>query len=275
MRVNLLILSVVVIMSIEVYGSEEHEETRESLENQILNIEKQTKEIRKKIEHVLKKAKADSANYGEYISDYKKHSTGLKNERDSLRAMAATLSERRDSLYEHANMILLKSENVRKQSNQIQNLVRKNCLELIDSLIPMKVFNIDKQISALRFLEGEMNSGTVSSVEGLERYWQIVAQIEEASQKIESWTGTAPEKTIKGEVTFLRLGFVWLACINKDNTCGFVWDIEKRKWEPVQNNESLRNIDIAVKLSAGKTAPELVALPFNVKFNIIKAEEKQ
>jgi hypothetical protein len=124
-------------------------------------------------------------------------------------------------------------------------------------------FNIEREISALRFLSGEIEAGTVDAVEGMERYYQIVRKIESQAQLIEAWSGASPDSRLSGDVSFLRLGFVWLACVNADNTAALLWDEADSAWQPVDNITRMQFIRDAIALVNGKAAPHLIALPFD------------
>jgi hypothetical protein len=146
---------------------------------------------------------------------------------------------------------------------------------LLDTLGVYEHFNISKQISALKFLEGEIAAGTITIAEGLERYWQIVSQIEQASFRIETWTGASPVSEVHGDVTFLRMGFVWLACIGNDNTTAFTYNSEQKKFNIVKNKEQTAAIHKAIKLTSGMAAPQLIALPFRIDLTSLRGDKYQ
>jgi len=222
-------------------------------------------DTRKKIEHERKKLASDSASYAAYLKEYAARDERLLAERDSLAALAARLVRGRDSVAENEDEAVVRRESYVRQSAAILASLQAHCGELLDSLEPLGIFNIRKHISALRFLQGEIAAGTVGAAEGLERYRQIVAQLEQASQRIETWEGTSPVPALRGEVRFLRLGFVWLACAGGASPTAYLYDTHTMKWNPVAGDARVAAIDKAIKLSTGMAAPQLVALPAELR----------
>jgi hypothetical protein len=77
---------------------------------------------------------------------------------------------------------------------------------------------------------------------------------------------------MKGEVTFLRLGFVWLACVNSDNTAALFWNVGNASWETVSDQQQILAVRKAIDLVAGKAAPQLIALPFKHPVQSVSTE---
>ncbi|MDG5813634.1 DUF3450 family protein [Chitinispirillales bacterium ANBcel5] len=268
MRIKLaLTVSFTLLFSLFVKG-----EDSEAILSQIRDYQSKTEEIRKKITHEQQKATADSIAFSEYVTDYENRALSLQQERDSLNALVERLNERRGSLEAQSGVIQARSTNYRAQTRSLLHAIRDNCRQFHDSLQHLALFNMDRQLHALRFLEGELAAGTVDAVEGLERYWQIVGQIEQASQKIETWSGSSPHAAVSGEVTFLRLRFVWLAFINNDNSKGYLWDSSNDEWSMIENASDIVEIREASNLISGSAAPRLVKLPFS---HTISATEKE
>jgi hypothetical protein len=259
-------VSVVFLLAIA-SSSLPHDLTEEikSLKSDITTFRARIDETRKNIASISSKAKADSLSYSRYLQESQVRSGKLTAERDSLIALSNSLQNRRDSLMSAADAASLLTVSYKRQTDNATAELRASCMELITVLEPFALYNISKQISALRFLEGELSAGTIEAAEGLERYWQIASQIEKASQKIETWTGPSPVQSIKGEARFLRLGFIWLACIDNNNTGAFLWNSTDGDWAPVNQEEQITTITKAIKLSTGMAAPQLVALPVSLK----------
>ncbi|MBN1603714.1 MAG: DUF3450 family protein [Chitinispirillaceae bacterium] len=244
-----------------------HDKTEEvkTLKSEIAVYQSKIDETRKNTDLMRSKATADSLSYVRYLQESQERSRKLAAERDSLTVLAGFLQNKRDSLIAVAEASALLIDSYKRQTGTALGELRASCRNLTALLEPFAVFNISKQISALRFLDGELSAGTIEATEGLERYWQIVSQIEKSSQKIEMWTAPSPVRSIKGEARFLRLGFVWLACIDNSSTHALLWNPACGVWDSVNHEEQVNAINKAVQLCTGMAAPQLVALPVSLK----------
>lgn len=255
--------------------AQEHDAEMADLRSQIESYKSKVRDIRSKIGNETAKATADSLSYAAYINDLSGRSGRIRDERDSLLVLADKLRHRRDSLaHTEAAQNQQRISSVNRQKAFLTDL-RGKCAQLIDTLEVFEPFNIKKQINALRFLEGELAAGTVSAAEGLERYWQIVSQLETASYRIESWSGDAPVPALKGDVRFLRMGFVWLASAGDDNAPVFVYNAKQQKWAEVKNLEKATSVRKAVQVANGMASPQLVLLPVNLTLELAHEEAGQ
>jgi Skp family chaperone for outer membrane proteins len=255
------------VLCIGVAHADDHADATASLKKEIAAFRTKTATIRKNIEHEKKKAAADSLSYAACLREQADRSDRLKAERDSLQKFSLLLQHRRDSLTETGAATALQKQSLARRGAHLLAALQANCRQLIDSLTPFSVYHIDRQIAALNFLEGEITSGTVTASEGIERYWRIVSQIEQASSGIECWNGTSPVAAVKGETRFIRMGFVWLACTANDNSGAFLYNARNKKWEPVNDGDGAAAIHKAIQLATGAATPQLVALPVNVPLN--------
>lgn len=245
--------------------AEELEVSIASIKTEINDYKSKTDEIKKKIKHEKEKALSDSSSYLAYLDEYNTNLNRMKAERDSLLVLSQRLQDRRDSLGSEEVTVNLRKESIVVQNKNILSGLQIHCKQLIDTLASYEPYNAGRLISALKFLEGELVSGTINAPEGIERYWQIVSQIEQASQKIEVWKGASPVSALKGDVQFIRMGFIWLACVGNESSSAFIYNKHIEKWELVKNDEQVTSICQAVKLSTGMASPQLVALPIAVE----------
>ncbi|KMQ49808.1 hypothetical protein CHISP_3272 [Chitinispirillum alkaliphilum] len=231
-------------------------------------------EIRKKIDHTNQKAHQDSVAFAQYVTDHEERARRLSSETDSLSALIKRLNSTRDSLEARVAASDVQTGNYRAQSRNLLRAIGSNCKELIDSLGHLSMFNADNLVSALKFLEGEISAGSVGAVEALERYWQIVTQIENASQRIETWSGPAPVPSVQGDFTWLRIGFVWVGCVSNDGNTGYMWQNDTEEWVQIESLVQLSSISKAARLTSGMAAPELVSIPFNHLIRIAGEQEE-
>ncbi|MFP4417656.1 MAG: DUF3450 family protein [Chitinispirillaceae bacterium] len=265
-------LSLIALLTATAAVTQEHDTEMANLRSQIESYKSKVRDVRAKIDHETTKAAADSSSYAAYVSEHSRRSGRIRNERDSLLVLAEKLRHRRDSLaHTEAALDQQRVSSVNQQKILLTDL-REKCSQLIDTLGAFEPFNIRRQISALRFLESEITAATVSAAEGLERYWNIVSQIESASSRIESWSGDAPVPALKGDVRFLRMGFVWLACVGGDNAPVFVYYPKQQTWEELDDLEKAASVRKAVQVANGMTSPQLVSLPVNL--TLVPAHEE-
>lgn len=246
----------------------------DEIRKEIKELQAKTSEVREKIKQTEEKASKDSASYAEYLFENRKRVQLLSAEKDSLSGLVKKLDEKRTEIVASSEVIEMRKGNYKALVSSVLLNVVKSCKEMQDYLVKYKQFNIERQIDALGFLAVELTSGTVDVVEGVERYYQIIKQLEKYSEETEVWRGKAPGGLLKGEVSYLRLGMVWLGCINADNTKALIWDNKESKWFELDNSGQLLNIRMAVDLVSGSAAPQLVALPFSHDFVVIKTGDE-
>lgn len=264
----------IAVLTFQISAADPHEMQMEEMRKEIRLLQGKTEEIKEKIKNTEEKAAKDSVSYEEYLQESSKRVEQLAEERDSLFGLVALLDEKRAEIENSSETLEMRKVNYRALGNSVLGSVIRSCKEMQEYLEKYKQFNIDRELSALQFLAGELSSGAVDAIEGIERYYQIVKQMEKHSEGTEVWRGKAPGGLLKGEVSYLRLGFVWLACINAENTKGLIWDTRESKWKILENSVQLLNIRKAVDLVSGSAAPQLVALPFSHDLVVKKAGEK-
>lgn len=263
MRLRRVLQIIILIAPAIIHGIDEHEVQMEQMRKEIRELESKTSEIKKKLEHTRKKATQDSASYQKFILEHSQRVERLAAEYDSIKNLVGQLEQKRTALEDKSASTEKMRNNFLLLASSVSEVIADNCERVTLMLENLKKYNIDRQISALRFLSGEIKAGTVDAIEGMERYYQIIQQIEKQSQVAETWTGPSPSTILQGNVTYLRLGFFWLACINADNSAALLWDDNTDTWKPVENTNHLLAIRDAVSLIAGRSAPKLIGLPFN------------
>ena len=262
----------IVLLIAATLSADEHDEEMAVLRSQIDSYTAKLKDVRAKIEHETAKAAVDSISYAAFLEDVSARTARIREERDSLLVMAEKLRHNRDSLSGMEDLLNRKEQSVALKQTAFLKDLRKHCRQLIDSLRPFEPFNLTKQIGALRFLEGEIAAATVGAAEGLERYWQIVAQIEQASHRIETWNGASPIPAHKADVAFLRMGFVWLACVGGDTSPAFVYSARKQSWEELKDSEKTAAVRKAVRVASGMASPQLTPLPVKLDLQPVAVE---
>jgi hypothetical protein len=263
MNISTVIPPVLLFLRIIAYAEDQHIVEIRQMKKEIAALKSKTAEVYKEIEHVNTKAGKDSISFQSFISDHSTQIDLLNGELDSVKLLIRQLEATRGMLEDKNSKTEQNRKNFRYLTSAVSAAVAKNCTKLVQELEHLKIFNIERQLSALRFLSGEIKAGTVDAIEGIERYYQVVMQIEKQSRTTESWTGPAPNSMLKGEVSYIRVGFIWLACITADNTAALLWDAHSKNWIAVKNSTYLSAVRDAVSLSAGRAAPKLIGLPFN------------
>ena len=275
MQVRYLFSLLAILLSMSISVADYHESEIVSLQKEIGEYETKIEELRNRINHTENKAKSDSSAYEVYINDHRDLYNRMQAERDSLSAITKSLIDKQKALEIDQEKIKIQGDNFSSLSTGLMRKFKLDCDMLLDSLQSLQIFNMGRQISALEFLRGEIATETIDPVEGLERYYQITRQINEKSGQVETWIAPSPVSSFGGDVAYLRLGFIWLACINNDDTAGFFWDSDEHKWLNITDTADLLHIRKAINLAAGKTAPQLISLPFDRSFTIEKQGDSQ
>lgn len=232
------------------------------LRREIKQVQAKTKELRKKIAFTRQKTKDDQVAYQKHLTSVKKRNVRMVTERDSLSGLVKALEEERRKLAEEAETDDLQRTHFDGMSSSLKSRVLRHLNRTGDALANLKIFNIDKQKDALAFLSGELSSGVVDPVEALERYYQVIRQLEQEAQEVDFWQSEAPQGSgLQGKVSMMRMGFVWLACLSADASRGALWDQQEERWIEMKEGDVVK-LQKAMETAAGKAAPQLVPLPF-------------
>ena len=263
----------VVPLSFSVVTAQDHDAEMATLKKEIAAIRAKTGSLQARIGNEQKKAAADSASYAAYVTERQVRLKRLEAERDSLRQFSRVMRDRRDSLAAGIEAARMRKESLENTTTRLRKALQKQCEVLIDSLESFAVYNVSREVSALRFLAGEIKAGTVTDAEALERIRQVVCRVEEAAGKIETWNGASPVASVKGEMRFLRIGLVWVACAAVDNSVVFAYNAEENKWDRVEKGSAADAVREAVATATGMTAPKLAVLPVAVPLAVAAAKE--
>jgi hypothetical protein len=214
-------------------------------------------------------AKTDQVNsFRSYLQSEAAHKAQFQAQNDSLEKDIAEAEKRAASLKESVAKRKMSGEAADNQVEEMRLGLLESCNDLkkfYDSLPPG---NIRAASTTLEFLESELESRTVTVSEALERYCQILGNIDDAEYSIETYVGVSPVREISSQAYFVRIGLVYLAVVSEEGRDAFVWVPARGSWQPVNDVYSKAALWDAVRIRDHKIVPNIVSLPFYCHVNV-------
>jgi hypothetical protein len=127
----------------------------------------------------------------------------------------------------------------------------------------------DAKVNALAFLQSELTTKNIDNVEGIQRFFQIVNDLEELTGSIQIASGPSPVPELRGTVYRLRIGTLFEAAVDAQGNNYALWagvdSTGGTVWTTGSENAVAAGILNAINIREGKSLPSLVELPFSNK----------
>ncbi|MBD3240642.1 MAG: DUF3450 family protein [Chitinivibrionales bacterium] len=240
--------------------------TDEELRNEIRELEARIAETDKQIEAVRREEENERREFEQYRARHAQRLAEQRAEVDTLKQTHAHQQQRADSLAEAiADLRKAKQEQARR-GRVLASRLEAYCDSVSAVVASMPPGNSKAQLDAVAFLRGELAAGAVDNIEALERLWQILDALSSAAQAVEVYNGPSPVTDIAGQVDYVRLGHVYLACVDQAGEAGALWipaADSAGEWRRIRDVARLQSLRQAVRIRQGGAVPELVDLPFD------------
>lgn len=244
-------------------GADEYPELR----REIQEWERKIADTEKKIASVKGRAAQDKEEFQAYRARHRQYRSEQKALLDSLRRDHTGLREVADSLTASLQTLRMRQDEYDRRQEAFRRRLVGACREVarfVDSLPPG---NVDAQRKALEFLRSELASKSASTIEGLERLWQIVLRLADDAEALEVYSGASPLEGAADHGYFVRIGFAYLAFVNEEGSSAALWipagDSLSARWVELERQSKIASLHQAVRIRQGKTVPEIIGLPMH------------
>jgi hypothetical protein len=237
------------------------------LKDELGNWQEKIKDIKKQIRKQEEETRQSKLAFGKYQKRDARYRSGLAAQVDSLRKDKERFAKSCDSLATRTGILKKNGKHFDLQQERLREMLTGFCDKLKALIAALPPSNIHSQAASVDFLKGELETRTVTESEALERIWQILKTLSDASQTMDVYAGAPPSQAFTGQTFFIRLGFAYLAAVQENGENGAIWVMDKNNplghWRAVEGEKQRLALWKAVQVNQRKIIPELVPLPFN------------
>ena len=239
----------------------------DDIDAEIGRIRKELASIVAEKRQVREKAGKDFEEHSAYLKTIRQRFSSIRNAIDSLNDLQIVEKERNDSL---AGAIR-EEVSRQRQYDLLQDSFRARlvqlCRQFMDEAEKLPPLSSGSTVNALAFLQSELKTKSVDNVEGLQRLFQILNDMEELTGSIQIASGPSPVPELRGTVYRLRIGTLFEAAVDAQGSNYALWtgsdSTGNGEWTTGSDNETASALLNAVNIREGKSLPSLVELPFS------------
>jgi len=260
-------LAVLIVSWTSAIGMVQGAENGES-DIELLRLKKELAQVRQERQKVREDAKRDKKDFAEYQQRFADKKASLSAETDSVKRVASAFEAAADSLAGLASAFDLQKKQYELLQDRFKDRLASACGRLIAiaKIYPPSV--LKQCLGSLSFLLSDCTAKTIDNAEGLHRLAQIVQNMEEYSQSIQTGQETSPPPILRGAALMLRIGTVFEAVTDEDGKIGAIWlgndSAGQPQWRIITNATQCAAILKAINIRDSKALPEFVDLPYLV-----------
>ncbi len=233
-------------------------------EAEINRLKKEMAQLRIERQRVKETVAREKKEFAEYRERTALRKAAAAAEIDSIRRLAGSLERNRDSLEALIETLNANKKNAELSRARFRDRLIASCKTLHNAALRFPPSVSRQSIGALTFLINDCTAGNIDAIEGLQRLVQIIRNLEEAGQTIQTGQVASEVPQIRGAVSMLRIGAVFEAVIDEDGKKAAVWqsgDFIRPAWTPVDAQDAAM-IFKAIAIRENKAMPSFVPLPF-------------
>lgn len=215
--------------------------------------------ISEKIASTKSESTTDLQDAERYRKSYASEFARLQKEHAELSEEKMNLSHSSDSLARSISMTQNKTRELELRQRSFNSSLAETILLYSSALREFPAPLLTKEKESLIFLHKEVSSNTISSIEGIERLWEVIKSINKERLTIDVWQAISAWENITGQVHYLRIGYSWLGMVNENGTVGALWN--GSEWKALTNPSQVTNLRTAVNVRTGNAIPALVQIP--------------
>ncbi|MGM0461112.1 MAG: DUF3450 family protein [Fibrobacterota bacterium] len=222
-------------------------------EEKITVLTEKTTETRRKTEEAQERFSTFESRHDSIMSHgYDRHDSlktalqSMENQKDSLKALTAQVGREISAL----------SYGKRRFFEELSRSVSRS----VDDFSSLPDVAVESHIRDLTALNQDISDRSVSLENALERYWNTLGSISQKRFEIENWSGRSRYEGIDGTAFYLRIGYVYVACVNEAGTAGAYWDYTKNDWNAIEDPALVANIKSAIEMREGREIPNIIPL---------------
>jgi hypothetical protein len=242
---------------------------KSDIDNEINRIRRELTAITAQRREVKENTKKDYKEHSDYLGTIQLRFKSIRADIDSLEKQKVSVRLQNDSLG-----ALLRTETARQHQYDLAQASFRNRLvalcgsytALAETTPPMSVKTFT---TALAFLKSELVGKNIDNIEGLQRLFQIVKDLDDQTAGIQIASGPSPVPDIRGTVYRLRLGTFYEAIVDAQGLNYALWGgidtAGSEQWTVLHDADGASGILDAVNIREGKKVPSFARLPFPTK----------
>jgi hypothetical protein len=236
--------------------------------NYDLDISRLKKEIaqvrteRQRLQEDISRDKNEFTSYQERTASRKQ---GYAAETDSIRGLIVSFERKKDSLDAFIGSLEQKKRNFDLLKERFREHIAEACEKLVNAIkkYPPAVFRPAN--GALTFLLNDCAAKNIDNREALQRFVQILRNLDESTLSIQTGQEASPVPAIKGNASMLRIGSIFEAVVDEDGKNAAVWqggEAGTPGWRVLSDVESAGQISKAIAIRESKSMPAFIVLPW-------------
>jgi hypothetical protein len=189
-------------------------------------------------------------------------------ETDSVRRLAASVERQKDSIEAFTADLEVKQKNFDLLKERFRDHIVTACKKIMDGIGRCPPSLSRPLAAALAFLANDCTSKNIDNIEALQRFVQILRNLDDATLSIQTGQETSALPQIKGNASMLRIGAVFEAVVDEDAKNAAVWiggDSAAGGWRAVSDAESVGSISRAIAVREGKSLPAFLPIPWGTQ----------
>jgi hypothetical protein len=236
----------------------------EEIDDEIIRLRKELSRQQIECQRVRSDIEKEKKDFKAYTADTEQRVKRTMAEIDSLKLDIARASRKSDSLEAQIESFHLTQQQIDKlQSGTRQGLINA-CVEIervVKNFPPLTAVPLTASVSLLK---SDLNQKTIDNIEGANRLYTILSQVEEASGSIQVSQENSPTADIRGSVYRVRLGSFFEAVVDEKGEKAALFKGYDSHGEPkwqLTDAQVASAIRTAAVVRDGKALPTFVKLP--------------
>jgi hypothetical protein len=234
-------------------------------EHDINRLKKEIGQVKTERQRLREDIARDNAEFALYQERTAVRKKSYISETDSVRRVIATFGRKTDSLDAYIIDIELKKKNYDLLKTRFREHIAKACDKLLGAVKKYPPAVSRPAVGALTFLLNDCAAKNIDNIEALQRFIQIVRNLDEATLSVQTGQEASPAPSIRGTATMLRIGSVFEAFVDEDGKNAAVWhgsETGESGWLAISNTETVGAISKAIAIRESKSLPAFIFLPW-------------
>jgi hypothetical protein len=231
----------------------------------INRLKKEISQVKTERQRLREDIARDNGEFSAYQERTAARKKNYMSETDSIRSVITAFGRKEDSLDAYITDIELKKKNFDLLKTRFREHIAKACEKLLGTIKKYPPAVSRPAVGALTFLLNDCTTKNIDNIEALQRFIQIVRNLDEATFSIQTGQEASPVPSIRGMATMLRIGSVFEAVVDEDGKNAAVWrgnEIGGADWRKLSSAEAVGAISKAIAIRESKSLPAFIFLPW-------------
>jgi hypothetical protein len=207
----------------------------------------------------------DGSEHGAYQERTAVRKASLIAETDSIRRLTVSYERQKDSINAAITDLELKQKNFDLLKSRFRDHIIIACKKLLNAIRWYPPSISRPAASSVSFLLNDCTAKNIDNVEALQRFVQILKNLDDGTLSIQTGQETSAIPEIKGNASLLRIGAVFEAIVDEDGKTAAVWgggNSASGGWQLVSGRENIELIAKAIAVRESKSLPAFIPLPW-------------